>query len=286
VVEPVTVGVGGLVVAHKLGKGLNRLLGPAADEAAAALARFTEYRLRNVGRVVKNAESKSSAEEGSLPLRVAMRILEEGSYSDEELVVEYLGGVLASSRTPLGRDDRGNTKVSLVARLSTYDLRAHYIWYREFRRLFKGQEINPYDAGRLGGMQIYIPHDGFWNAMDFGDAEDGGDIFNSLSVELAREGLGEVLIAGNVEHLTHHHYVFEDATSSGGMLLAPSLAGMHLYLWALGCGQESATAFFREDLPDFTQVDVPSIDGTRRRIDVQADSEPRANVSHGAREGS
>lgn len=88
-----------------------KVLGRSLDVVGETLERWTTLRLENVARITENAAKKagdSLDREGTVPARVAMRIFEKGSYSDDQLVVEYLGGVLASSRTELGRDDRGN----------------------------------------------------------------------------------------------------------------------------------------------------------------------------------
>lgn len=86
-------------------KSLSRLVGPAADEVAEAFRRVTSYRLRNVGRIKDNAEAKLGKDldsPGSVPSRLGFQLLNEGSYSDDEIVVEYLGGVLASSSESRG----------------------------------------------------------------------------------------------------------------------------------------------------------------------------------------
>ncbi len=99
--EPITAAV----VSKKLLDGgdgtpglLKRVLGPPADALGDALARWVEFRTVNVGRVVEIADRKLSArgdQAGEVPIRVGARILEEGSYCDDQVVAEYLGGVLA-----------------------------------------------------------------------------------------------------------------------------------------------------------------------------------------------
>lgn len=113
---------------------LRSLLGPAAHEVGEALRRWVEFRLRNVGRVAENAEGKSRALEqqpGTVSVRTAMAVFEAASYSDDELMADYLGGVLASSASPGGRDDRGVTWIAQVSRMSSYALRIHYITTRQ-----------------------------------------------------------------------------------------------------------------------------------------------------------
>jgi hypothetical protein len=72
---------------------LSRVFGPSADAPGQALGRGTEFRLRNIGRIVEKADQKLGDRAdgpGSVPLRVIGTILDEGSYCDDELIVEYL----------------------------------------------------------------------------------------------------------------------------------------------------------------------------------------------------
>jgi hypothetical protein len=46
-------------------------------------------------------------------------------------MVEYLGGLLAGSKSPGGRDDRAVTWTRIVTGLSSFQIRAHYLLYRE-----------------------------------------------------------------------------------------------------------------------------------------------------------
>src|SRR5215471_14031340 len=116
-----------------------RMLGPAADEIGEALRRFTEFRLRNVGRVITKAADKAGGtDHGIVNPRVAQVLLEEGSYCDDELIAEYLGGALAASRTPNGRDDRAVTWSGLVTSLSSLQVRAHFLVYREWAARLHG----------------------------------------------------------------------------------------------------------------------------------------------------
>lgn len=87
---------------------LARVLGPSADAVGQALRRYTEYQLRNVRRIVESADAKSSSlDEGAIAnARVAHVVLADGPYCDDELTAHYLGGLLAGSRSPQGRDDR------------------------------------------------------------------------------------------------------------------------------------------------------------------------------------
>lgn len=147
-VDPLSTGLAkiaasaGVEGAKEGSKLLNRVLGPSADVIGEALARYTDFRLKNVGVIVEKAHRKSRAQgDGEVPPRVAHRLLEEGSYCDDELMAEYLGGVLAASRTPAGRDDRAVVWSALVNGLSTLQLRGHFLLYREWARHLHGRDL-------------------------------------------------------------------------------------------------------------------------------------------------
>lgn len=136
-VDPATVAVAGAAgkaldsAAAEAGGILKRVLGPAADEIGEALGRYTAKRVGNVGRIVETADRVSSTRgrSGDVHPRTAHSVLESGSYCDDEVIVDYLGGVLASGRTPGGRDDRAVTWSSLITSLSAFQVRAHYLLY-------------------------------------------------------------------------------------------------------------------------------------------------------------
>ena len=112
-----------------------KLLGPTADYIGTGLQAWTERRVNNVGRIFDIAVQRLGDKlntEGRVHPKVLKEILSEGSFCDDQLAAEYFGGLLASSRTGISRDDRGAYFVSLVANLSTYQVRAHYFFLQCF----------------------------------------------------------------------------------------------------------------------------------------------------------
>ena len=121
--EPTSIAKAADAVAEESGKVFStlmiKMLGPSADEIGEALRRWTSYRVRNVKRIAAVADRRAQGREGVVPPRLAHTVLEEGSYCDDELMAEYLGGVLAGGRTPSGRDDRAVTWSKLITSMST-----------------------------------------------------------------------------------------------------------------------------------------------------------------------
>lgn len=120
---------------------VEKLLGPTADYVGGGIKDWTEKRVNNVSRIFSIAATRLGGrieEEGAVPPKVLKGILDEGSFCDDELSAEYFGGVLASSRTGVSRDDRGAAYIAMLGRLSAYQIRAHYCFYHIFKRLFDG----------------------------------------------------------------------------------------------------------------------------------------------------
>src|SRR5208283_3371005 len=65
---------------------------------------------------------------------VLKEVLSEGYFCEDELQAMYLGGVLASSKSSVSRDDRAIAYCSLVSSLSSYQLRTHCILYSTILR--------------------------------------------------------------------------------------------------------------------------------------------------------
>src|ERR1700761_7877688 len=116
--------IGGKKIAEKI-------LGPTADYIGEQLKEWTKKRVENTAKIFQNAEKKLGDkinESGQVSPKVLKGILEDGAWCEEELQVDYFGGVLASSRSGITRDDRGAYFTSLISRLTTYQLRTHYLF--------------------------------------------------------------------------------------------------------------------------------------------------------------
>jgi hypothetical protein len=232
--------------ANQVAPGLvRRMLGPAADEIGEALRRYTSYRVGNVNRIVKSAERKSAGgQDGKIVHpRVAHGILDDGSYCDDELMADYYGGILASARTPDGRDDRAVSWSSLISGMSALQIRAHYLLYREW-----AARISP-DAGLNLGLSTQRARAQMdvelveFSGLLRGDSElDVGSLLSDAIHGLLRAGLldNEFSYGPRSEPLTKNS-PFENVVR-----VSPSPSGMELYGWAQG-------------LPGLTSYEFPSM---------------------------
>lgn len=234
-----------------------RVLGNSLDAVNEALGRWTEHALENVGRVTRNAESKiaEDAPEGAVPVRLAMRVFNESAYAESELEVEYLGGVLASSRTPGGRDDRGVSFSAVVSRMSTYQLRVHYVIYTTMRKLYFGHDINFGWVEAVRPYTIFIPSDEVHDALQPEDDEDWQSLSSHALYGLNRERLiGSDWFTGPADEVRIRS-TMEDPPS--GLLVGPTPLGVELYMWAHGKGQLPIRAFTSLTDEDMFETDIP-----------------------------
>jgi hypothetical protein len=229
-------------------KVVEKILGPTADYVGNQLKEWTEKKVNNTSNIFKNAEKKLGAkieQEGSVPPKVLKGILEEGSWCEEELQVEYFGGVLASSRSGVSRDDRGAYFVSLITRLSTYQLRTHYLIYQAVKNHFDGQDMNVGNNTDRSKMELYIPYDTYAKAMDFTTEEIGN--FHVLMQHsiwgLDKESLIATFQYGSADYLKGKYKNVEGS----GIIVQPSNLGIELFMWAYGYGQLPVNAFFQSE---------------------------------------
>lgn len=247
--DPITtIGVG--AVAAYLGKdGLEKLLGPTADYLGTGLKDFTQRRVEAVGRIFSSAQKKLGDKvdsPGEVPPKVLKTVLNEGSYSTDELAVEYFGGILASARTEDGRDDRSARLAKEVDTLSTYQLRAHYLIYASVRRLFADAGLL-FDMHGRPKMRFFIPALDFIVAMDLNQKEQGQlvQLLNHVFFGLHGDSLIEAdWRYGPKDHmLTHTPKATDD-----GIICQPSARGAELFLAAFGKADQDLEYLFSPEL--------------------------------------
>ena len=224
--EPITtVGIG--VIAAYVGKdAVVRILGPTADYLGGELKEFTIRRVENLGRIFANAERKLGVKlnyPGQVSPKVLKTIINEGSYSGDEIAVEYFGGVLASSRTESSRDDRGARIAKTIDSMSAYQLRTHYLIYSTTSELFSDGANSFYIAKDRAKMQLFLPLQGYAEAMDFTRLErDNPQILHHILDGLSADGLiQDGWGFGSLEELR----TLCDNVPGDGIVSAPSSAG-------------------------------------------------------------
>jgi hypothetical protein len=248
-----------------------RIFGPTLDVVGAALAQYTEYRLRNVGRIMRHAERALGTrveEPGTVPPRVAATVLEQGSWIDDEVMAEYFGGILASSRTETGGDDRGAAWAQLVARMSRFQIRAHYLLYGAIRELaldtlaIERRTLLLDAEEKIEDLVACVPADVAVEVVDPPSASGEAVVIHALT-GLRREGLiaGPIGFhpAGHQDHSTLPDWFPDHAR--GGLYAAGTFPGVELFLWAHGLGAIPPQAFLSPTTP--ITVDIPRLEEAR-----------------------
>jgi hypothetical protein len=234
---------------------LLRAFGPAADEIGQALARWTALRVGNVKRVTAVADRKSLAtgRDGIVNPRLARSLLEEGSYCDNELMAEYLGGILAGGRSVDGRDDRAVSWSAMINSMSSVQVLLHFILYREWAHAIHGMTDDKI-AGRQDIGLIYVDADEVVRSLAAAhpELEPSAGIVHAIAGLARLDLIGSGWTTGPVAQMpppSPPELAFESAIRA-----TPSHAGMELYGWACGLPGFSFREFM--SLPEPVEFDV------------------------------
>ena len=218
--------------ADETGSMLSRLFGPSADVIGQNWAE--RLRERNLARLLKKTEAHDPSSEGFANPRVASQVFESAEYSDSEVVAEYLSGVLASSRDGSGTDDAGVAWSSVVARLSSDQLRLHYVIYASLRVAVISDP--PARSNELHGKPVAMGLAELLSAAGFSTFEAFADALDGLM----REGLIDTGYRyGNVLFVFERELKKDDVVFpfENAIRLSLSIHGLRLFLWGCGAGR-------------------------------------------------
>ena len=135
---------------------------------------------------------------------------------------------------------------SLISRLTTYQLRTHYLFYHSIKNTFNGGKIYICDSKQRSRLELFVPINTYYSAMDFSKDEmpNSGNLLVHSIWGLDREGLIENFAYGNEEFLKS-----KGADVKGhGILFRPTILGIELFLWAYGFGQLNIDSFFKDSV--------------------------------------
>jgi hypothetical protein len=258
---------------------VTKLLGPSADYVGRGLQLWTEARITNVKAIFANAESKLGPRldtEGAVPPRLLKEMLEEGSYWDNAIGVEYFGGILASGRTGSGEDDRGVAWARLVADLSSYTIRAHYVLYALFAREFDGESIS--DVSEMDRFRVWVDLDEF--AVAIGPEDDDDQRF--LTVTHAISELDRLSLLTLASSATQ-----ADEDEPYEVVGTPTLPGSELFLWAMGEGQSARSSrlfTLMDSIPDIPEIRLPAAVRSIRSADSLRRTGPAVDLRSSAQD--
>ncbi len=237
-----------------------KLLGPIAEDYGEDLLAWKRKRKENADKILLNAGEKLGDKlnrPGRIPPKVFKTVLNEGSYAEDTVAVEYFGGVLASSRTEVGRDDRGARLAKMIDNMSAYQLRSHYLIYSTISELFSnsGNSFNLHENRRK--MQLFMPLQNYAEAMEFTQPEwDNRQMLNHIFHGLNGDGLiDNDWRFGPQESLKD----LFSGVPSGGFICTPSALGAELLLWAFGHGDKDLNFLLTDDFS-------PEIEGIPKSV--------------------
>lgn len=195
---------------------VKKLLGPTLEEIGKDLERL--YKTGR-DRIIVAATRKVNLDDGlRANLRVARDVFFNGSFTNEAICAEYFGGILASSRSADGKDDRGVYYTDIIKSLSSQQLLFHYIIYHTFNKLWLGM---PTDKKRPNvGMGTELQEYNVW--------------FSTIELERLGVSVEKDLIALHNKGLVGDNYEakghkLEDGREIPYTKVQPSTLGVQLY---------------------------------------------------------
>jgi hypothetical protein len=211
---------------------LPRLLGPLADEIGADLV--ARHRQRNAEKVARKAIRRLGAkldQDGAVSPRVAHRVFEEGSYVEDDVMLEYLAGTLAAARTPTGKDDRAAYYANIVASLSANQIRLHHAICSAVATYTLGEGESFGNAATLQRHAVYAPMMVARQLLSGPESEadvTSPNLVGETVTGLHRENLVQYFAVTHADTLGYEGY---DVPI---IMATPTLLALHLYLWAYG----------------------------------------------------
>lgn len=209
---------------------VNKLLGPSADYFGELGRDLIKEALQNLGRVFSISCDKLRGQldqPGKVNIRVLKGVCDEAPFSNDAFSAEYFGGLLASARSPEGKDDSAMPFINLVRSLSSFQLRLHFIAYSLFAS--HPAELTRTDFRQVWDRsEIHIPAHELFNAMQVVETE-GQDIVILALTGLMDQGLVGSSTRYNVGGLYSSHDV-----ANNTVIISPTPRGAQLFLRALG----------------------------------------------------
>lgn len=233
-----------LVAAAVFGAGASKI----ALAPFEAVGEYWKDRIKaRIERTWRKAESKAAGATIEAPDRVRFKVFTEAAFADDEIISEYLGGVLAAS----GSDDSAASIIGQISRLSARDLRLHYVLYRELRRLLNAPDAptirdinNDHQIGY--SLELFFPLVELSEALELPSGPEGVVALQTSLRSLAREQLvapfgghgmtfgpsPEGFLVGSVHEL--EAFLSEKTVPDVGAVVRPSVTGMTMMAWGVG----------------------------------------------------
>ena len=253
---------------------VEKLLGPTSDYLGEGLKNYTEKAHKNLGRIFRRSVEilgDRINEPAQVSPKVLSRVVREGVFTENRLAAEYFGGIMAASRTPNKDDDRGAYYLDIVSRLSSFQIRAHYLLYAAIKQTYNGADVDLALGDRRSTYcRTFVPADELAKGMGLDDRVNLEcllhHIFDGLSKECIIESDWHY---GDLRYkLPHEHPLLkqygnlyvpreEDWLVYGqGLSFFPAGLGVELFTWAHGRSDVNVSDFLKESIVFFWNDDV------------------------------
>lgn len=246
---------------------LTRLLGPSADLVGAQWAEA--LRQKNLERLLRKTEKRAGATNnpGIANPRLASQVFEAAQFADDEVVAEYLSGVLASSRDTEGRNDSGVGWSALVNRMSSDQLKLHYLVYASTRSSLI--DFGPENANALNEEELLLDLNAILANMRI-ETSDGINRFADALDGLMREGLIDDTYAyGPIDSITESrgkHGKYLHTPIKFGLHVGATIHGIRLFLWGMGLGRGSVDQY----LDGAVVMEPAEVEGSLKLVEAGA----------------
>lgn len=213
-----------------------KVLGPTADYLGTETKGLVEKCNVNLTNVFLKAKKKLGERydaSGGVSPRVLRHVYDDGRFAEEEIVVEYYGGLLAGSKTLDAKDDQALPYIAMVQRMSSYQLRLHFAIYYELLRLHKSTKHNLAERAHQPHFGLILPHE---MAVKIVGA-DAVDFEYWKRVSHATNGLHKEELCGPYRYgsLVNKKKAYPTAPDNA-LYVEPNFLGAELFMWALGIG--------------------------------------------------
>lgn len=231
---------------------MDRTAGPAIEAGGRAVVDRIRTRLDSFLERTKERSGRAPLEVDD---RMALKVLQEAGTVDDEVLKDYLGGVLLSSAGG-HRQDQGSAVLATLSSLSTMQVRGHFAIYSALRRLMLGEGVNMYDDGALRAYTLFVDQEEFFAAVGVAPTE----VPTPHPVPHVSRGLHRAELVGrhfgSSDAQMLHNYGLPDSDRPG-LVVQPTSAGAELYLWGHGCEVLDANAFVDPSLVMYELLATP-----------------------------
>lgn len=238
-----------------------KLLGPSFEYAGNIPPRIAEYTLSKIKEIeiynLKNIfcrAEKKMASNGTFNLdtnlRIVRGVVEQGIYAQDEVMVEYFAGILASSKTEDGMDDTCVPYLQMIKSLSSFDLKLHCFIYKTIYNEYKGLNYRFATQEDRDRMNTHVCIDDLFKNANM-KANDINFLIESLFRLIQNELISENFKSGQpISEVKKLNPQIEQI----GISFSPSLLGAKVFMSAYGYGCESVEKFFELEYEDDLEI--------------------------------